>query len=361
MQVFRDFFEKSLIDEVNIRKNRKEEPVLVVINHDLTISLLNTKDKSSLSNDLDERYALHTLRSKLDLVVAHTRFGDDMPKTVWVDCPICRKRIEVDVDEDTAKEVTHYPFSVVNVHGTPSHLLVIYIDAQWQVRGVESHKTLVTEDVRDRVALALRELESRGKLIKAQSLLNGFSLIRGVEYADLKGLGIISLKEPGPTIDNIFSPTGRIKGRVIVEEHAIEPLEALLPTAFEVLEKADPLSVETFRLFLKMLEESVNTEYTLNPEILLVLANSSRIMPKIIVKDVMFDAMKNYSLTDDIGVEEISTIQEKLDGYFTLGELIEIIQEKKLSPFRFLMALEKLRIGEAIRYQTRGRAMWGPI
>ncbi len=283
-------------------------------------------------------------------------------KEVWADCPICEKRIVVAIDEDKIKNAPSYPVSIVNVHGTPSHLLVFYVDAEFHVRGVESHKTLVTEELQDQLHVALNALKSKGKLIEMPALVEGLVRIRGVEYADSKGIGIIALKEAGPTLDNIFSPTGRIKGRFIVDSiDTVGRLEQLLVTSFAALEDSEPLTRATFLLFLKILDSAMEINEPISPGILTLLAESDLIAPKIIVKQVMFDAMKRYSLPDNYAQEELNAVEDKLDGYYMLSEILEIIEEKKLSSFHLLHALEKLKAGDAVIYKKRAGAMWGPL
>jgi hypothetical protein len=285
-----------------------------------------------------------------------------MEKEVWADCPICRKRIVVGVDEDKIKSATSYPVSIVNVHGTPSHLLVFYVDADYHVRGVESHETLVTEELQDQLAVTLKTLKSKDKIIEMPILVQGLEKIRGVEYADSKGIGIVALKEAGPTLDNIISPSGRIKGRFIVDsDETIGSLEPLLLTSFASLEETEPLTRATFQIYLKILDEAMENNESISPGIFTALAESEQIAPKIMVKTVMFDAMKRYSLPDDFAQGELAAVEDKLDGYFMLSEILEIIEEKGLSQFRLLKALEMLRDGEAIIYKKRARAMWGPL
>jgi len=63
----------------------------------------------------------------------------DIPsfRTIEVECKECQKIITCDVP---VKDREYYPFSYVFNHGQPVHALVIYIDSNYKVRGVEIAK-----------------------------------------------------------------------------------------------------------------------------------------------------------------------------------------------------------------------------
>jgi small GTP-binding protein len=58
-------------------------------------------------------------------------------KSLSTDCKICKTSIEFQVP---VKPRDHYPFSFVYYHGQPVHATVIYIDANYKVRGSETIK-----------------------------------------------------------------------------------------------------------------------------------------------------------------------------------------------------------------------------
>ncbi|HMF30663.1 MAG TPA: Rab family GTPase [Candidatus Lokiarchaeia archaeon] len=60
-------------------------------------------------------------------------------KTISTDCKICNKSIECQVP---IKKREHYPFSFVFYHGRPVHAIIIYIDANYAVRGSEIIKEI---------------------------------------------------------------------------------------------------------------------------------------------------------------------------------------------------------------------------
>lgn len=280
-------------------------------------------------------------------------------KLVWADCPICGARIEVEVDVKTLKAAPYYPISVVNVHGRPSHLTVLFVDAEFQVRGVEGHKVLVTEEVsQDPLFLGREERKAAGRMVDAPELVEGLKMVRGVEFVDSKGVAIVSLSEAGPTTGNLFSPSGRLKSRFVVNsQEAKQQLQPRLSDALRVLDELTPLSPMTLRLLLKVIEESVQLEESLDSAIIKHVAQSSILIPCVTVKPMMFDAMRSYVLTDNFAVQEIDMARGKMDGYSTLLNLMRIIEQSGLSLVRLVQALELLRKAEAIRLEARVEAV----
>ncbi len=63
-------------------------------------------------------------------------------KKLTVDCSICKKRIEIEVSVDIAKNREYYPFEYINVHGSPEHALMIFLDQNLSVRDVMAYQDL---------------------------------------------------------------------------------------------------------------------------------------------------------------------------------------------------------------------------
>ena len=53
-------------------------------------------------------------------------------------CPICLKKIRFGVELGFLKKVKRYPYPHVVLHGKPLHALVAYIDASFEIRGIET-------------------------------------------------------------------------------------------------------------------------------------------------------------------------------------------------------------------------------
>ena len=275
-------------------------------------------------------------------------------RKVWANCPVCSKRVEVEIDEDTIKHAPSSPVSVVNVHGSPSHLMVLYVDSEFQIRGVEGHKTLVQETDEDLVTLAIERQKAKGKYIEVANLAEGLGMIRGIEFVDTKGSAIVTLHEAGPTIEGILSPSGRIKARFVVEDQvAKDKLEPLLKDVFTVLEKFEPLRPPEVRLLLEVLVASVSSGEPFVDGLIQSVAEMAVIMPKIVVNPTMYEAMIRYTMPDDFAKQELELVDELLNGDHTLKEIVEIVEERGLSPYHLLQALEKLRAGEAIIFRKR--------
>ena len=277
---------------------------------------------------------------------------------IWADCPICGKRIEIEVDVKTITTAPSYPVTLVKLHGTPRHLIVLFVDAQFQVRGVEGHKMLLTEEVKDAVALGREERKALGRLAEIPDLVEGLRMIRGVEFVDSKGVAIVSLPEAGPTIGNLLSPSGRIKARFIVADQEVkQKIEMKLREVINALEDFAPLSPVTLRFLMKLIEESTVYGEALDSSIIQKVAESGILIPIIAIKPMMFEAVRNYVLTSDFAAQELDVVRPKLDGYSTLQELMRLVDQKGLSVLRLLQALEKLYASEAINFRKRDEAL----
>jgi hypothetical protein len=63
-------------------------------------------------------------------------------KKIVVDCSYCKDRIEIEVPVDIVKNREYYPFEYINVHGSPEHALMLFLDQHLTVRD-----TMVYDDL----------------------------------------------------------------------------------------------------------------------------------------------------------------------------------------------------------------------
>ncbi len=63
-------------------------------------------------------------------------------KTIFADCSVCKKRIEIKVPVHLAEDREYYPFEFINIHGNPEHALMLFIDKNLTIRD-----TMVYEDL----------------------------------------------------------------------------------------------------------------------------------------------------------------------------------------------------------------------
>lgn len=59
-----------------------------------------------------------------------------------VACPICRKAIKFGVERSILANTAKFPLSHIILHGTPLHALIVYIDANFTVRGEEGCESI---------------------------------------------------------------------------------------------------------------------------------------------------------------------------------------------------------------------------
>ena len=57
-------------------------------------------------------------------------------------CPICQKQIQFGVELGFLENVKRYPYPHVILHGNPLHALVVYIDADFRIRGIETAQSI---------------------------------------------------------------------------------------------------------------------------------------------------------------------------------------------------------------------------
>ena len=53
-------------------------------------------------------------------------------------CPICQKKISFGVELGFLDNVKRYPYPHMILHGNPLHALIVYIDADFRIRGIET-------------------------------------------------------------------------------------------------------------------------------------------------------------------------------------------------------------------------------
>ena len=57
-------------------------------------------------------------------------------------CRVCNKNIQFGVELGFLKNVKRFPYPHIILHGNPLHALVVYIDADFRVRGIETASSI---------------------------------------------------------------------------------------------------------------------------------------------------------------------------------------------------------------------------
>jgi hypothetical protein len=52
-------------------------------------------------------------------------------------CPVCNQKMKINMDHRIFNEATLFPITHVVLHGNPLHALIVYLDANFRVRGEE--------------------------------------------------------------------------------------------------------------------------------------------------------------------------------------------------------------------------------
>ena len=60
-------------------------------------------------------------------------------------CHGCNQDIQITVPKAIVENAQSYPVSHAHLHGDPTHVLIIYIDRQYHIRGSELSKTVTVE------------------------------------------------------------------------------------------------------------------------------------------------------------------------------------------------------------------------
>jgi hypothetical protein len=76
-----------------------------------------------------------------------------------VSCPVCHQAIRFGVERSILDNATKFPISHIILHGVPLHALIVYIDANFMVRGEEGCESIEV----------LQKSETLGQLIKKWS------------------------------------------------------------------------------------------------------------------------------------------------------------------------------------------------
>ncbi|QEE16317.1 hypothetical protein DSAG12_02147 [Promethearchaeum syntrophicum] len=57
-------------------------------------------------------------------------------------CPICKQEISFGVEHGFLEKVERYPYPHVILHGDPLHALIVYIDADFLIRGADTARSI---------------------------------------------------------------------------------------------------------------------------------------------------------------------------------------------------------------------------
>ena len=57
-------------------------------------------------------------------------------------CPICNKKIQFGVEFGFLENAKRYPYPHMILHGNPLHALIVYIDADLRIRGIETAQSI---------------------------------------------------------------------------------------------------------------------------------------------------------------------------------------------------------------------------
>ncbi|HMF29886.1 MAG TPA: hypothetical protein VKK79_00615 [Candidatus Lokiarchaeia archaeon] len=64
-------------------------------------------------------------------------------------CPVCGADLHPGVERRDWEQVTNFPYRHIVIHGSPLHAVVVYLDANFAVRGVEAGHSIEVEKNQD--------------------------------------------------------------------------------------------------------------------------------------------------------------------------------------------------------------------
>jgi len=88
---------------------------------------MNTANDKKSNSNRKEALGVHQARKKIKM--AHR-------------CPICNEKIQFRVEQSYLEKVKKFPFTHIVLHGSPVHILIVYIDANLSVRAIETSESL---------------------------------------------------------------------------------------------------------------------------------------------------------------------------------------------------------------------------
>ncbi len=108
-------------------------------------------------------------------------------KQIKVDCTVCKKTVVISVPVDIVVGREYFPFEYLDVHGSPEHALMLFLDANLAVRD-----TRVYED--------LKIAKQEGKQYESLSRMSESEILASI-YNDPVKLRLYSLMTEGPKTD----------------------------------------------------------------------------------------------------------------------------------------------------------------
>ena len=115
-------------------------------------------------------------------------------------CKICNQEIEIHVPFEVLESVEYFPFEYSFIHNEPPHGLLLYIDANWSIRGIEKLKNVSLGTTNNSKPEEVKEVEQKYKLKKK---INVTPMIMKLGIVTKREYDIISLIEKGKGVKEI--------------------------------------------------------------------------------------------------------------------------------------------------------------
>ena len=96
-------------------------------------------------------------------------------------CPICKKEIISSVKKSIVSKQTRFPFEYMEIHGNPPHGLTLYIDKQWNIRGMELMRNINIENTFRAENVVIPQLKGKINPVALQ-----LGIISKLEYSILE-------------------------------------------------------------------------------------------------------------------------------------------------------------------------------
>ena len=72
--------------------------------------------------------------------------AEDAPPEVYAFCNICKENVPLEITEDDIEKAKTGLISVISIHGTPQHAILVYLDMNLKARGVEYPSLVQAEE-----------------------------------------------------------------------------------------------------------------------------------------------------------------------------------------------------------------------
>ena len=88
-------------------------------------------------DEIRESLITHSSELRTRIYSSCCTVAEDEPSEVYAFCNICKENVPLEITEEDIEKAKTGLISVISVHGTPQHAILVYLDMNLKTRGVE--------------------------------------------------------------------------------------------------------------------------------------------------------------------------------------------------------------------------------